>query len=594
MAIIDLLAPPALDFEPYTLTLGDVRAEALVITDYPPRVGQAWLARLAALPGVSLAVHAEQSDTAGLLRALQNSIQEYSSRIAQGGKALVMSRWEQSLGDAQALLKQIDQESQKVFRVAVVLLVVGADQEELAQRVRQVEAACAGASMRVRPAVFQQEGGLRAAGPWGLLPQGIADLAVREMPAATVAAMYPWVSTGLNHGRGIILGRDEGGGIVLVDRRDPPDGSGITNPNLNVLGTSGGGKSYAAKTLLLREFALGARVLVLDPEREYRGLAKALGGNIVDCGGGRGIINPLQVRGEDSDPDDDGAARGSRGPLASHLRRLRTFCALYLPGLDDAERAVLQDALLAAYSGKGVTWRTDPETVTTWPTIADVHAGLPADSRLALLLRDAATGADSALWAGQTTVPPASDFTVFDLHSLTDAADNVRRAQYFNVLCYAWDLVREGRATRRPTLLVVDEAWLLADPQTPEALGFLRDMSKRIRKYVQPATEAERAVWPPADGGLMIVTQNMVDFLAPELARLGEPVIGNASTKLLMRQESKDLEALRGLLRLTEAECDLLSGARRGEGLLLAGNQHIWLRIEAAAHEADLIAAATA
>ena len=396
------------------------------------------------------------------------------------------------------------------------------------------------------------------------------------MPAATVAATYPWVSSGLNHGRGIVLGRDDAGGIVLIDRRDPPDGSGVTNPNVNILGTSGGGKTFAATLLLLREFALGARIFVLDPEREFRRLAGVLGGSVVDAAGGKGRVNPLQALGPADADEEDGAETGSvRGPLARHLQRVKTFFQLYLPGLDETERAALQDALLAAYREKGVDWQTDPATVTTWPTVADVRRHVQGQQRLSLLLKDAAEGADSALWAGQTTVPPASDFTVFDIHALTDASDNVRRAQFFNVLGYAWDLVRQGRETGRPTLLVVDEAWLLADPQTPQALGFLRDLSKRVRKY---------------GGSLVVITQNVVDFLAPELARLGQPVIGNASTKLLMRQESKDLEALRDLLRLTEAECDLLAGAKRGEGLLLTGNQHVRVRIEAAVHEVELIA----
>ncbi|MHB1127967.1 MAG: TraG/VirB4 family ATPase, partial [Bacillota bacterium] len=150
----------------------------------------------------------------------------------------------------------------------------------------------------------------------------------------------------------------------------------------------------------------------------------------------------------------------------------------------------------------------------------------------------------------------------------------VRRAQYFNILGYAWDMVREGRASGRRTVLVVDEAWLLADPQTPQALGFLRDLSKRIRKY---------------QGSLVVITQNVVDFLAPELSRLGQPVITNASSKLLMRQESRDLEVLRELLRLSDAEGDLLVGAGRGEGLLLTGNQRVRIRIEAAPHEAKVI-----
>ena len=576
----DVLAPSSLRFRARDVEVGAAVARGLVLVAYPPRVEAAWLARLAGLPGVTLAVQCAPTMADALVKAVNASITEYKSRLMAGGTPLARQQSERGLADAEALLKMMDQHQERVVLASVVVMVTAAEGEELARRTRAVQTACAVAGIRALVLDYRQEDAFIAAGPFGQAPDSVAKVAQRHMPVETVAAMYPWVSSGLNHRRGIVFGRDDAGGIVLVDRRDPPPGAGLANPNLNILGTSGGGKSFAAKIMLMREYALGARVLIVDPEREYVGLAKALGGSVVDAGGGKGKINPLQVRGPvDTDMDDEDGAESVRGPLASHLQRLKTFTGLYLPGLDDAERAQLQDAMLAAYARKGVVWHTDPASVVEWPTIADVHAALPADSRLALLLRDAASGADSALWAGQTTVPPASDFTVLDIHALTEAADNVRRAQYFNTLGYAWDLVREGQATGKPTLLVVDEAWLLADPQTPQALGFLRDLSKRIRKY---------------GGSLVVITQNVVDFLAPELARLGQPVISNASTKLLMRQESKDLEALRDLLRLTEAECDLLSGAKRGEGLLLAGNHRVRVRIEAAAHEAEIIAGATA
>ena len=408
-----------------------------------------------------------------------------------------------------------------------------------------------------------------APGPWGRLPREVADLAAREMPVATVAAAYPWVSSGLNHARGVVLGRDDQGGIVLLDRWNPPEGSGIANANVNILGTSGGGKSFAAKVLLLREFALGARVLVIDPEREYRGICEAVGGTWVNAAGSEGRVNPLQVRGVPKHDADDG--EGGRGPLASHLQRVKTFFELYLPGLDDTERAVLYDAVLAAYRECGVDWDTDPGAMTVWPTVEDVQRRVPDHPRLHLLLKESLQGADAALWNGQSGAPDGGDFTVLDVHDLVDASAPVRRAQYFNLLGYAWDLVRRGRATGRRTVLVVDEAWLLADPNTPQALGFLRDLSKRIRKY---------------HGSLVVVTQNAIDFLAPELARFGQPVLDNASTKLLMRQEARDLEGLRAILRLTEAECFLLAGASRGEALLSAGNSRLRIRTDAGAHEA--------
>lgn len=594
MALVDLLAPPALDFGRQNLVLGDQVGRVLVILDYPPSVGPAWLARVVTMPGVTASLHLAPSDPVDLLKALNASVQEYASRLAQGGNALSQSRWQQRLDHAKALLKKIDQEGQKVFRFGAVLLVLAPDEEELSRRVRHVEGVCAGAGMRVRPAVFRQEDGLRAAGPWALLPAEIDGMVGREWPAETVAATYPWIAEGLVHGRGCVWGKDAGGGLVLLDRWRPPAEAGLTNGNVNVFGMPGSGKSFASMLQVLREYAQGARVLVVDPEGEYKRLARALGGQVVDAAGGRGRVNPHQVPvvpDDDEEDDEDapeaggGAPGAARGPLAQHMQRVKTFYGLYLPALDALEQAVLEKAILEAYRGRGVGWDTDPAGVTEWPTVADVQRILrerpePEAARLALLLESAAEGADSALWAGQSTIEIGThDFVVLDIKRLKEAAPNVRRAQFFNILSFAWDLVREGRALARRTILVVDEAWILIDPQTPQTLEFLKEMSKRIRKYGQK----------PVGGSLSIVTQNVGDFLAPEVERLGKPVVTNAGIKLLMRQDPADLERLREAFRLTEAECDLLASARRGEGLLIAGNQRAWVKVEAAPYELEIL-----
>ncbi|MBX6378909.1 MAG: DUF87 domain-containing protein, partial [Clostridia bacterium] len=370
---------------------------------------------------------------------------------------------------------------------------------------------------------------------------------------------------------------------VLVDRWSPEAAEqGVVNPNVNILGASGGGKSFAAKLLALREYARGARLLILDPEREYRPLARALGGAWINAAGGEGRLNPLEIRplppDTDAEPEEGETPLQGRGPLAVHMQRVvLTWLQLYLPGLDDLERATLSQAVLAAYRDHGIGWETDPASVKTWPTVADVyrHVRDAGAERLAVLLEPAVSGAESALWCGQTTLPPAGDVTVVDIRDLVDAQETVRRAQYFALLTWAWDLVRAGQAEGRRTVLLVDEAWLLADPQTPQALAFLRDLSKRIRKY---------------QGSLVIVTQNSVDFLDPAIRRYGEPVVANAATKLFFRQESRDLEALTQLFRLTEAEQALLSGAKRGEALLIAGNSRVRLTTEASDVEARVIA----
>ncbi len=581
MPIVDLIAPQALSFRQDTIVFGDQVGAVLVVTDYPPRVGPAWLEQLAKLPGVSLSMQIAPADTLELVSALNKSIVEFQSRLAaQSGQPLQKERSAQSLQDAKELMRKIDQESHRVFRVAVFLLVLGRDEQEIRQRIRRVEGACAAAGMRARAATFRQEPALLSAGPWAVFHKEMNEAVGREMPAETIAAAYPWVTSGLNHGRGCLWGRDSQGGVVLIDRWNRPPDSGMANANSNILGTSGARKSTTEKIVLLREYALGARIIVLDPEREYRSICRQLGGTWINAAGGQGKVNPLHISPiPDSYDEEDGedSAQVARSPLARKMQRLKAFFGLYLRSLDDLERALLEDAILAAYADFGVTWDTDPASIAEWPTLADVRrhvSAMAGGERVGILLKSATEGADSHLWQGQTAIPAGGDFIVFDLHELMDAAENVRRAQYFTILGYAWDMVREGRAHGERTHLLSDETWILADPQTPEALAFLRDLSKRIRKY---------------GGSLNVSTQNIGDFFSPELARFGKPIIDNASVKFLMRQEAGDLEVLRSLLHLSDAEAELLGNAPPGEGLLIAGNQRVKLRVEPSPYELELL-----
>lgn len=572
--LLNVVAPSVIKFEPNTIQIGDMLAKVGVITDYPTKVGPGWLSRLAAMPWVSMSVHHVPADPAQLIKTINRSVMEMKSRLLQSPNAEMKERAEAMIRDAETLLRRIGEESERVFYVTTVLMIMGSDADELKMRVRQVEGMVAAASMRLRSAPYSQEDGLLAAGPFRKLPGTIAGMGSNNMPAETVAAAYPFVRSGLNHGRGIVMGRDADGGLVLADRWNPPDLS-LTNPNMAILGASGSGKSFATKLYLLREWVLGAKVIIIDPEREYKILADKLGGSWVNTAGGSGCINPFQIRyvpEEADEPGDDGS--DIRGPLAAHIQRLETFFGLYLRDLSDLERAQLLDAIVDVYAARGITWTTDPTTVHKWPTVRDLYERLPQDSRLAILLKQAAVGVHSTLWAHDTSIDAAGDFVVLDIHDLQDAPENVRRAQYFNVLQWAWDQVREDRSEKK--ILIVDEAWLLIDRENPQALRFMREMAKRIRKY---------------KGSLWVATQNVKDFLNPAIAAEGEAVLNNTAWKLLLRQQEADLDQLIAMqsLRLSGPERDLLATARRGEGLLIAGNERLRLRVEASEAERELI-----
>lgn len=587
--ILKALAPQALKFHNNFLQLGDLLGRVIIITDYPPSVGTAWLARVTQIPGVVASLHVTPSNVSDLVEDINKAIGEYNSRLAQGGNALIMQRTEQALRDAEELLKKIDQEQQNVFYLTAVLFLTAPDEENLDMRTRRVESVLAAAGMRGRTLLFRQEQGLRCAGPWAILEEEILKTGGRNMPSETIAASFPFVASNLNDASGIMLGRDREGGLIILDMWKRSNER--TNSNWTVLGKPGTGKSYFCKMLLLREYAQGARVIIIDPEREYKKMCQLLGGSWVNVAGGKGRINPLQIRqvpleDDEEDKNEESTAGDdfydNKSPLAAHLKILRTFFSLYLRDLNDLEKAALEDVLLEVYREYRIDFSTTPENIETdkWPLMGDVYEHVikrekdkpELYQKLAILLKRAAQGADAAMWNGYTTATADKDFIVLDVHELQNADDAVKRAQYFNVLSHVWNLIEQDREQR--IILMVDEAWMLVDEQTPQALAFLRDTAKRIRKY---------------EGSLIVASQNVIDFLDPAVARYGQALLDNPTYKLLLGQGEKDLEALTHLMKLTEAEQELLASAKRGEGLLVAGSQRIHIRIESAPHEAPYL-----
>ncbi|AUW92636.1 hypothetical protein BXT84_00605 [Sulfobacillus thermotolerans] len=579
-ALANLFAPDALDFGPRDLWAGTEWRRVYQVIAFPPDVGDGWLTQAANIPGVTMALHGVPEDAYQLTQALNRRIGAIQGQLALGkNAALSEQRLTHELEDALALMQQIDAEQQPVFQTGLFFVVSAPDAETGGRRAKRLEGFLAAQGMRARPLLFRQHEGLLAAAPFGVWP--VALRSAQEWPAATVAASWPFGGGGINHGHGILLGHDTDGGLVLFDRWNPPADAGITNKNFTIMAQPGGGKSHATKLMMLREWALGAKVFVLDPEREYRPLVKATGGVSLNAAGGGTRINPLQPP-TWVDFDEDTETSGSG--LGTHIQRVLDFFKTYLPQITPMQRALLEHAVEAVYRAKGVTTTDDPltwqsRTADQWPHVGDVYRYCQAQPGedweiLTALLRTVGEGVLADLWAGPSTVPPTqnADFVVLDIHDLQDAPDNVRRAQYLNILGYLWDLVRADRSERK--LLVVDEAWMLIDPQAPEALRFMKALSKRIRKY---------------GGSLMVVTQNVVDFLAEAVAGDGEQVLTNAALTLLLRQGGKDLQALTDLFSLSDAEQDKLTNARVGEGLLIAGNQRAWVTVDTAPHEAALM-----
>jgi type IV secretory pathway VirB4 component len=369
----------------------------------------------------------------------------------------------------------------------------------------------------------------------------------RTLDTAALAASFPFAAAELTSpaatsGSGVLYGRNlRSHGLVCWDR------FACDNYNAVVLAKSGAGKSYLVKLEALRSLYRGVDVAVVDPDGEYQRLAHAVGGAYLALGAPGVRLNPLDLHpGDDAEPAADALTR-----RALFVHALVEVMAGQ--PLSPEQRAALDRAVVACYQRAGIT--ADPRTHRRpAPLLDDLAHALdsdagrdPAAGTLAAQLAPYVSGSWRGLFDGPTTTRPGGRLVVFGIGDLPEALAGVDTMLALDAV---WQRLAAAQRHRRQ-LVVVDEAWLLL--RDPAGARFLWRLAKTARKH-----------WC----GLTVVTQDVGDVLASEL---GQAVVANAATQVLLGQAPQALGALARAFRLSEGEQAFLAGARAGEGILVAG-----------------------
>ncbi|MGH8996667.1 MAG: VirB4 family type IV secretion system protein, partial [Acidimicrobiales bacterium] len=174
------------------------------------------------------------------------------------------------------------------------------------------------------------------------------------------------------------------------------------------------------------------------------------------------------------------------------------------------------------------------------------------------------TGTHSGLFDGPTTTRPDGHLIVF---SLRDLPSELKPAGTLLTLDAIWRRVSDP-TNRKRRLVTVDEAWLLMSE--PSGAEFLFRMAKSARKH-----------W----AGLTVVTQDAADLLG---STLGQAIVANAATQILLRQAPQSIDTLAESFGLSAGERAYLLGAARGQGLLAAGVDRVAFTALASPEEDDV------
>lgn len=582
--LLNLITPTVLNFRNNFVDIGENKCECYLILSYPSSLEYGWLGKISQVKGTVMVSEFISQSQGILVNAISKNISNDRVKAISEKDNLARLRAERRVEDGENILKQIDENGESVGKMVNAILVLGKNDEELRKNAEKLKSAVASTGCNIKKIPFKQKDGFLSVSPYGSLTEDMQRIAGRVTLLSTFLGGFFNLNEGFSDENGYYFAKDINGGLMILDlwKRDKDR----TNSNIVAVGAPGKGKSTAIKKIIVNEYMLGTKIIVIDPEREYDDIVKNLGGDWINLGGSsRGKINPLEIKPiplSDEDKEEEHIS-----PLALHLQNLEVFFSLCFPEINERQKTILNQTLIKMYKNFGIEWKTNIENIKAenYPIIEDLLEVLKnnkdeeSDSKkiedyndLILFVENLSTGQDKFLFNGRTSLYSSSKILCLDTHNLNNSSERIKKAQYFNIIGWCWQQMTKNREEK--VLLICDEAYLLIDPQIPQTLIGLRNIAKRCRKY---------------ESGIAVISQSIVDFLDPRIKMYGQALLTLPCYKIFLGSDGKDLQEIVETFELKEIHKDIIQAGVQGRGLLINGSKHYIFNMELADYEAKYI-----
>ena len=576
------VAPKGLQFNASDFFISDKYATILTVVSYPKVISPGYLSNLTSMSGIKIVIKHIPVPFSTMSKMLNKQIAELKSRYQEEKDNTIRERIRLDAESLEEFVTMLAGSQARIFDFQMHIMITADTREDLELRKVNVKNYLDAMELKAVSLRFEQEKVLKSILP--IFPkQDVEERIGTPIPSVTIAAMYPFIfDTIKDPGLSTLLGVDFSGGVILFNqfyyqtKKDTRNEHNRNNANLIILGTSGSGKSTAAKLILRGHIRNGCQIVAIDPENEIADMANAFGGDVIDLGKGGefGMVNPLQIV---LDADDEEVEQGlGYTVLTRTLQFLKAFMKYYDPSIEEDVLTLFSEVVQDTYARFGIDFKSDFTNFTPadYPTFSDVYATIKGKllsmnektherdimEKLELKVRPLVKEL-RYYFTGHTTIEPDSDFIVFNIRELMNSDANIRNALFFNILKYAWGLCLDKDVN---TVLMVDEAHVLLSGNNALGADFLGQVQRRARKY---------------NTGSIVITQQPSDFADPAVITQGKAIFDNASYYLVMGLRKQATEDLAKLIDLNENEKESIKRYSQGEALFVCGNRRMQINI---------------
>lgn len=598
--IEELIVPLHLTEKTNMLKIDDNEVQLLTIKNISPFIDELFFEEIFNYPNVRSCLNIKDAiDQDELIRWINSQYQFLLSDRSTTKKLSDATELDIKKENYQLLMNDIKSGDEKIKEISLILLITG-DRKEREDTIRDLKKIAKKNRIKLDVPRLRQ---LETWQSYDITTNSLKDYS-NYFPTLTLGAGFSFTKASFIDSSGYMLGVDIHTSLpvffdpfVITNKR--------TSHNLAIVSSTGGGKSFTMKKMIVNEYARGTKIFIFDAENEYEKLVKANDGEYIDLYSKKGgMINPLQIRYIPSDEDQE--TKETDCPLAKHLGFLEAFFKSAFDNINEKELVMLLAILESLYNKKGIYKNTSINTLQTlkaedYPIFTDLYNYLPEYKKqvesvekikiidqLQILISRFLTGTDSYLFNSHTSIDLNNDLIAFNLQELLYSGNQrIVNTQILNLLTYLNNsivgnkIVNEKRESgdKQHISIIVDEFHLYIDENNNEVIKNFGQLARRCRKY---------------NTNLILSSQCISDFLGnANVLRHATAIFNNCQYSMVGMLKEDDLKAYLELFKnnpLTDTQIEFLLKAKRGEFLLNIDNKNrIGIKIEATATERKMM-----
>lgn len=441
---------------------------------------------------------------------------------------------------AQEFLEDVTSNDQHVMYILITLVHMSDSKKQLDDDTEGLLTSSRTHSCALNKLWFQQEDGLNT-----VLPYGHKRIsAKRTMTTETAAILVPFSAQEISDKNGMWLGHNAvSKNLILVNRKRLLNGNGF------YVGKSGAGKSFAVKLMeVLTMLQTTDDVIIVDPDREYSDIVRALGGEVIVISPNtKNYINAMELVGAVDEENFDKLAQirlksNFVQSLCEQARKEKNITSGELSIIDRCVTIVFNRYFDQINAGKSAK----PITLEQFYTELCAQKE-PEAKRLALDLEIFIKGSLN-IFAQQTNIKTDGRLICFDIFEI---GRSLMGLGSLVMLDFINKRMIDNRMHGRFTWVTFDEYQFILDLES--AAEYFKWCWQHARKM----------------GGIMTAaTQNAGPVLRSPVGRI---MLANSEFIVMLAQDASDRDELEKMLSLTSEQLDFLNGGVVGQGLVKVG-----------------------